>query len=184
MNIFTKIKSITYNLLFPYPRNEKLFFSSKLRAYIHNNRLLWFRLLNPYLNGHSVRLHGIPEIVFPERLHIGDNLSLNGNVFLHCEGNITIGNNVTLSHGCTVLSVGYVPNQICKNSAKREHEYKPVCIKDNVWLGANAMIMPGVTIESNIIVGAGSVVTKNLELSGWLYAGVPAKAIHKIRENE
>lgn len=182
MKLLSKLKSIIFNILFPYPRGKKLYFSSKIRAHINRVKILWFKILNSYLNGHQIRIHGVPEIIWPERLTIGDNISLNGNVFLHCEGGITIGNNVTLSHGCTVLSVGYIPDQLCKNPIRKEHEYKPVIIKDNVWLGANAMVMPGVTIDRNIIVAAGAVVTRDLDLSGWLYAGVPAKPIHKIEE--
>ena len=55
----------------------------------------WGYDIYPYLKGHNVRIHGIPGIIWPERLVIGDNVSLNGNFSL-CESDITIGINVTL----------------------------------------------------------------------------------------
>ena len=54
----------------------------------------------------------------------------------------------------------------------------PVIIKENVWIGARAIILPGVTIEANSIIGAGSVVTKNIPLNS-ICAGNPAKLISK-----
>lgn len=62
----------------------------------------------------------------------------------------------------------------------REHIFAPVTIGDGVWLCANSMVMPGVTIAPKIIVAAGSVVTKNLDKEGWLYAGIPAKPIKAL----
>jgi len=66
---------------------------------------------------------------------------------------------------------------ICQN---REHITAPVNINDGVWLCANCMVMPGVSIAPKIIVAAGSVVTKDLEKEGWLYGGVPAKPIKPL----
>lgn len=56
---------------------------------------------------------------------------------------------------------------------------KPVCIEDNVWLGANVMILKGVTIGRNSVVAAGSIVTKTVA-PDTLVAGIPARAIKKI----
>lgn len=90
-----------------------------------------------------------------------------------------IDNCVTISHGVKILTSGLdtsdYPNKcICKN---REHIQAPVHIGEGVWLCAGSMVMPGVTIAPKIIVAAGSVVTKNLDREGWLYAGIPAKPI-------
>lgn len=55
-------------------------------------------------------------------------------------------------------------------------EAKKVIIKDDVWIGSNVIILPGVTIESGAIIGAGSVVTKDV-LKNTIVAGNPAKVI-------
>ena len=62
----------------------------------------------------------------------------------------------------------------------RLHKYKRVEIGNGVWLGARSIILPEVKIADKIIVGAGSVVTKNLEKEGWLYAGNPARPIKPL----
>lgn len=93
-----------------------------------------------------------------------------------------IGNCCTISYGSTILSSGlqsddYPNNCMCKY---REHVLQPVEIGDGVWLGANVTVCPGVTIAPRIIVGAGAVVSKDLDKEGWLYAGVPAKPIKPL----
>ena len=62
----------------------------------------------------------------------------------------------------------------------RVHKNKQVIIGDGVWIGSNAMVMPGVKIANKIIVAAGSVVTKDLYKEGWLYGGIPAKPIKQL----
>lgn len=97
-------------------------------------------------------------------------------------GGAKIGDCCTISYGCTILTSGlnsfnYPNNCITKY---REHVLKPIQIGNGVWLGANVTICPGVKISPRIIVGAGSVVTKDLDKEGWLYAGVPAKPIKPL----
>ena len=58
----------------------------------------------------------------------------------------------------------------------------PVIIGENVWIGSNATILPGVTIEDNSVVAAGAVVTKDVP-KNTVVAGVPAKAVKKINNN-
>jgi acetyltransferase-like isoleucine patch superfamily enzyme len=59
----------------------------------------------------------------------------------------------------------------------------PIIIGNNVWIGSNSTILPGVVIGDNSIIGAGSVVTKNVP-SNVIVAGVPAKVIKKIEDND
>lgn len=99
--------------------------------------------------------------------------------FCSAWGGVVLGDRVTLSYGCVVLTSGLdVQNyESWYQSAKRPHRNKSVVIEDGAWIGANAMIMPGCRISRNVVVGAGSIVTKNLDQEGWLYAGNPAKPI-------
>ena len=60
---------------------------------------------------------------------------------------------------------------------------KPITIGNDCWFGGNVTILPGVTIHDNVVVGAGSVVTHDLE-SGAIYAGNPAKKIRDITEKD
>ena len=93
-----------------------------------------------------------------------------------------LGDCVTISHGVVILTSGLVAKdypEICMTSM-REHQTAPVTIGDGVWLCSNSMVMPGVKIANYVIVGAGSVVTKDCDKEGWLYGGVPAKPIKPL----
>jgi acetyltransferase-like isoleucine patch superfamily enzyme len=62
-------------------------------------------------------------------------------------------------------------------------EGAPIVIEDNVWLGANVVVMPGVTIGKHSVVAAGSVVTKDVP-PDTIVAGVPAKVVKKLDSEE
>ena len=94
-------------------------------------------------------------------------------------GPVCIGNHVNLAQGITVSAL----NHNFKDKAKRIDEQgittKPVIIGDDVWIGANAVILPGVTIGKHCVVAAGAIVTKDVPDYS-LVAGVPAKLIKQI----
>lgn len=136
-------------------------------------RLFHFRILN------EVTLHGVPRILYGNRIKFGKNVRLNEDVFLHAVAGIEIGENTTLSTGVQVITETYDLSSY-KNYVKRQHNGKKIIIGKNVWIGANAIILPGVNIRDNIVVGAGSVVTKDLTDEYTVYAGNPAKIINKV----
>ena len=94
-------------------------------------------------------------------------------------GPVTIGNHVNLAQGITVTAL----NHNFEDSEKRIDEQgvstTPVTISDDVWIGANAVILPGVHIGQHCVVAAGAVVTKDVPGHS-LVAGVPAKIIKQI----
>ncbi len=100
---------------------------------------------------------------------------------IHCTliGPVCIGNHVNLAQGITVTAL----NHNFEDSSKRIDEQgvstKPVVIGDDVWIGTNAVILPGVTIGSHCVVAAGAVVTKDIP-DHTLVGGVPAKVIKNI----
>ena len=94
-------------------------------------------------------------------------------------GPVTIGSHVNLAQGITVTAL----NHIFENSEKRIDEQgvstNAVVIEDDIWIGANAVVLPGVTIGHHSVVAAGAVVTKDVPPHS-LVAGVPAKVIKQI----
>lgn len=122
---------------------------------------------------------GIPRIHRKEHLFCGKGLKVNTNVFINADGGVVIGNEVTLSHGVTILAASYNIKQWCKK--KRVHENRGIRIGNHVWIGANAMILDGVTICDNVIIGAGAVVNKNIMDTWSVYAGNPARKIKDLR---
>ena len=94
-------------------------------------------------------------------------------------GPVRIGNHVNMAQGITVTALNH-------NFADKDHRIdeqgvstNPVCIGDDIWIGANAVILPGVSIGNHSVVAAGAVVTKDVPPHS-LVAGVPAKIIKEI----
>ena len=87
---------------------------------------------------------------------------------------ITIGDNVTISHNTLIFAHTATPAK--SHLATVYNKVAPVRIDDGAWIGANCTILPGVTIGRDCMVGAGSVVTKNTDAL-CLYAGNPCRKI-------
>lgn len=110
-------------------------------------------------------------------IHVGDNFSANtGCIILDVES-ITIGNNVMLGPH-TTIAAAYHPIEADKRNRGLIYG-KPVLIADNVWIGANCVINPGVKIGENSIVGAGSVVTHDIP-ANVVAAGNPCTILRKL----
>ena len=118
-----------------------------------------------------------------ENIVIGNNIVLNKGVILQSceEATIKIGNDVTLSYGVKVITGNLSLNETII-SKERVHNSNNIIIGDYVWIGTNSIILPGVEIAGNIIIAAGSIVTKSLTESNYIYAGCPASKIKKICE--
>lgn len=116
-----------------------------------------------------------------KNVHIGDNFYSNYNLMLVDDGEITIGNYVMIAPNVILCSATH---QISPNLRANNIEYNlPVRIGNRVWIGANAIMMPGVTIGDNSIIGVGSIATK--EISPDVIAfGNPCKVHRKITEQD
>ena len=108
---------------------------------------------------------------------IGDNTRIG----IHCTviGPVTIGSHVNLAQGITVTALNHNFEDTTKRIDEQGVSTKPVVIGDDVWIGANAVILPGVTIGHHSVVAAGAVVTKDVP-SNTVVGGVPAKEIKPI----
>ena len=102
---------------------------------------------------------------------------------IHCTviGPVCIGNNVNLAQGITVTALNHNFKDATKRIDEQGISTKPVVISDDVWIGANAVILPGVTIGRHVVVAAGAVVTKDVP-DNCVVGGVPAKVIKEIRK--
>ena len=100
---------------------------------------------------------------------------------IHCTviGPVCIGNNVNLAQGITVTALNHNFEDATKRIDEQGISTKPVVIGDDVWIGANAVILPGVTIGRHVVVAAGAVVTKDVP-DNCVVGGVPAKLIKQI----
>lgn len=134
--------------------------------------------------GNNLHLFGIPEISYCNRLKIGNDCRINSNVYINARSGITIGNDVTLSNGSKIISTGYDISHWINTGEKIHTENASVFIGDHCWIGANAIILPGVRITGEyVVVGAGAVVTKDITESKVVVAGVPAKIIKRYKNH-
>ena len=115
--------------------------------------------------------------------HIGEKLFYQPRKFPTDPELISIGNNVKISSGVEFINHDIIHSMI--NDKIGESIIKPysapIQIDDNVMIGANVLIMPNVRICSDVIIAAGSIVTKDISCSG-VYGGVPAKYIKSLEE--
>ena len=94
-------------------------------------------------------------------------------------GPVTIGSHVNLAQGITVTALNHNFSDPDKRIDEQGVSTTPVVIGDDIWIGANAVILPGVTIGDHSVVAGGAVVTKDVPPHS-LVAGVPARIIKKI----
>ena len=94
-------------------------------------------------------------------------------------GPVTIGNHVNLAQGITVTALNHNFAEKGLRIDEQGVSTTPVTIGDDIWIGANAVILPGVTIGNHSVVAAGAVVTKDVP-PHTLVAGVPAKTIKEL----
>lgn len=105
-------------------------------------------------------------IVAPFYCDYGYNISIGNHFFMNHNGvildgvSVSIGNYVFIGPNCC-MSTATHPVQVKLRNQGLEYAY-PIIIEDNVWIGANVTILPGVTIGNNTVIGAGSVVTKSI----------------------
>jgi len=92
---------------------------------------------------------------------------------------ISLGNNVTLANRVTIMTHTNVGHKNHPLQKYINRTFKPTILKDGCFIGANATILAGVTIGKNSVVGAGSVVTKNVP-TNTIVGGKPAKTIRKL----
>ncbi|MDP2809116.1 MAG: acyltransferase [Rhodocyclaceae bacterium] len=124
----------------------------------------------------GVRIYEGVTIWYPYRVAIGKQVTLNEWVFIDGFGGVTIGDGVRIAHRVSILSSDHNYEDRNRYIFEQGIKIKPTFIEDDVWLGANSVIMPGVRIAHGAIVGAGAVVTKDVPRFT-IVGGVPARPI-------
>ena len=94
-------------------------------------------------------------------------------------GPVIIGSHVNLAQGITITALNHNFDDSEKRIDQQGISTKEVVLEDDIWVGANAVILPGVTIGKHAVVAAGAIVTKDVPPHS-LVAGVPAKVIRQI----
>lgn len=129
--------------------------------------------------GDNVAIFPSVYIFNPENLVIGNNVSIQPMTYMECgyvKGGITIDDDVSIAHGVTIMGTTHRFDNHDEKIRDQGVDNEPVHIEENVWIGAKAAVLSGVTIGHGSVVGAGAVVNKSLEPEG-VYVGVPARRV-------
>ena len=118
---------------------------------------------------------------YGKNIEVGKNFFANYNCIILDVGKVIIGDNCQLAPNVAIYTAGHPVHPAARNTL---FEYgADVIIGNNVWIGGNAVICPGVRIGDNAVIGAGSVVTK--DIPAWtIAAGNPCKVIRGITEED
>ncbi len=112
----------------------------------------------------------------PDKITIGSHVYINAFCHFWGFGGITIGDNVMIASHCALTSITHSKYTKLFNE---QNVLGPIIIEDNVWIGSHVVILPGVTIGRNSIIGAGAIVNKDVAPNS-IYVGVPARKIESL----
>ena len=125
--------------------------------------------------GANVRLRMPVTIYHPEQLTLGTRVDIGEYTHIRASGGVTIGDGVLIAAGAVITSREH-PSQTPRFGVTVD---APVVIEDEAWIGAGAIVLPGVTIGRGAIVGAGAVVTSSVA-PFTIVGGVPARPIGMV----
>lgn len=139
-------------------------------------RRAYSRILKSFGKGSYIKDGAVVE--FPEKIEIGDDVSVNQFCVLHGMGGIKIGNGVRIAYGAKIFSFSHRFGDPKTPIHRQGYDTSPVEIGDDVWIGSNSVVLAGVKIGKGSVIGAGSVVKNDIPPFS-VAVGSPAKAVRK-----
>lgn len=127
-------------------------------------------------SGGHLRLRTNSKFYDEDKIELGKYVDIGENVLFRGGAGIVVGDRCLIAAGAIITSVGH-PVELPRWGKTIG---KPIKIGDDVWIGANAVVLPGVQIGNGSVVGAGAVVTRNVP-ENCVVVGVPAQVIKKIK---
>lgn len=116
---------------------------------------------------------------FGQNVHLGEDVFINAGCIFQDTGGLWIGARSLIGHGCTLTTLNHG-----EDPARRGDMIPaPIRIGEDVWLGARVTVVPGVSIGDGAIVGAGSLLTRDVPARA-IVAGVPARVLREVRAGD
>jgi len=166
-------------LVISYEFIQRLLFSLPRYPLLNAIKAAFLRGLGAKIGKRAIFYPGV-FIAPPNKLEAGDDVDFALDVMISASGTVKIGSRVLIGYRTQITSSDHhippKPGRIFGGG----HDHQPVVIGDDVWIGGNCLIMPGVTIGEGAIIAGGAVVTKNVDPYS-IVGGCPAKLI-KYRE--
>jgi maltose O-acetyltransferase len=125
--------------------------------------------------GKQVYVMARVKIMSPQNVEIGNDVRINSDSKIAGQRGIKIGNHVRISYNVNLVTENHEYRER-RPISEQSYYGGPIIVGDDVWLGANVVVMPRIKIGSGAIVGANAVVTKDVK-SNTIVGGVPAKFI-------
>lgn len=129
--------------------------------------------------GEAISLQQPFRCDYGKNIHVGEGFLTNFNVTILDIAPVRIGDYCMIGPNTVITTVSHPLERMGRR--RMQAQASPVTIGDDVWLGANVVILPGVTIGSNVVVAAGAVVTKDMP-SNCVVGGVPARVLRTLPE--
>lgn len=117
----------------------------------------------------------------PVRLSVGDHTFIGRGTFINAGGGVSIGSDVLIGPDAKIWSADHRFDELDVHIRHQGHTFAPVVIGNDVWIGANCIVLKGVTIGTGAVIAAGSVVKADVPEYA-VVAGVPAKVL-RVRKS-
>lgn len=129
--------------------------------------------------GETIHIEAPFHCDYGSNIEVGENFFANYNLTILDVGKVVIGDNAQIAPNVSIYTAGHPIHPDSRNSG---YEYGiGITIGRNVWIGGNTVILPGVHIGDNVVIGAGSVVTKDIP-DDYIAVGNPCRLVRKITE--
>ncbi len=129
--------------------------------------------------GENILVESSFQCDYGYNIFVGENFYMNHNGVILDAAKVEFGDNVFIAPNCGFYTAGH-PIDVEQRNKGLEYA-KPIKVGDNVWIGGNVVVLPGVTIGNNCVIGAGSIVVKNIPDNS-IAVGNPCKVIKQINK--